>query len=90
MTSAQKRTLDFIVAFVGANGVAPTVRQIAVGTNLRISSVSIVHAHLLALEDAGAIERDYRKRQAIRVCGRCPHCGQAIGAGHALRRKRAA
>ncbi|OMF35228.1 hypothetical protein BK133_10980 [Paenibacillus sp. FSL H8-0548] len=52
----QAVTFDFIVAFVGANGYPPSVREIAEGVGL--ASGSTVHGHLERLEKKGYIKRN--------------------------------
>lgn len=54
MTPRQEQTLTVIRAYIGANGYAPTVREIADRMHL---SVGTAASHLDALERAGQIHR---------------------------------
>lgn len=47
--------LDFIADFIVEKGYAPTVREI--GEGLGMSSPGTVHAHIVALEQAGHLTR---------------------------------
>lgn len=51
----RKHVREFIARHVAQTGIPPTVREIAQGVG--ISSTSVVHFHLLALEAAGEIKR---------------------------------
>lgn len=66
----QRRILDFILQHSEDKGYPPTVREIGEAVNL--SSSSTVHAHLRALEAAGAICRDGSLTRAIRVFPKGP------------------
>jgi len=64
---SRKKIYDFLIKFITENGYAPSVREIckAVGIN----STSIVHHHLLVLEDMGKIEMKQSQPRAIKVVG---------------------
>jgi repressor LexA len=68
LSPRQRRILDFILQHTEDRGYPPTVREIGEAVNL--SSSSTVHAHLRALEAAGAISRDGSLTRAIRVVPR--------------------
>jgi repressor LexA len=60
---ARERILGFIGDFRAAKGYSPTVREIAEGCG--ISSPSVVHYHLNALERAGLLNREKDKFRSI-------------------------
>ena len=60
---ARERILGFIRDFRAAKGYSPTVREIAEGCG--ISSPSVVHYHLNALERAGLLSRGKEKFRSI-------------------------
>jgi repressor LexA len=60
---ARERILGFIGDFRAAKGYSPTVREIAEGCG--ISSPSVVHYHLNALERAGLLSREKEKFRSI-------------------------
>lgn len=60
---ARERILGFIRDFRAAKGYSPTVREIAEGCG--ISSPSVVHYHLNALERAGLLNREKEKFRSI-------------------------
>lgn len=70
LSPRQRRILDFILQHSEDKGYPPTVREIGEAVNL--SSSSTVHAHLRALEAAGAISRDGSLTRAIRMVPRGP------------------
>jgi len=70
LSPRQRRILDFIVQHSDEKGYPPTVREIGEAVNL--SSSSTVHAHLRALEAAGAICRDGSLTRAIRMVPKGP------------------
>jgi repressor LexA len=51
MTDAQRRVLDYVLAFMADKGYAPTVRQI--GADLGYTSSATSQAHLKALVEQG-------------------------------------
>ena len=51
----KRKILDYIAAMIRANGVPPSVREIARAVGL--ASTSAVHHHLKALEEDGFLER---------------------------------
>jgi len=70
LSPRQRRILDFITEHTEEKGYPPTVREIGEAVNL--SSSSTVHAHLRALEAAGAICRDGSLTRAIRMVPKGP------------------
>jgi repressor LexA len=62
---ARERILGFIGDFRAAKGYSPTVREIAEGCG--ISSPSVVHYHLNALERAGLLNREKEKFRSISI-----------------------
>jgi repressor LexA len=63
LTARQEQVLEFVLAFMRANGYPPTVREIC--TELDLSSPSTVHVHLANLERLGFIKRDPTKPRAL-------------------------
>jgi repressor LexA len=63
LTARQEQVLEFVRAFMRANGYPPTVREIC--TELDLSSPSTVHVHLANLERLGFIKRDPTKPRAL-------------------------
>lgn len=61
----QKQVLDYISQYIQANGVAPTLRQIA--DALGLSSIATVHEHLETLKELGLIERNKGHRRSIEL-----------------------
>lgn len=60
---AREKILAFIQGFRISKGYSPTVREIAEGC--KISSPSVVHYHLIALEGAGLLSRQKEKFRSI-------------------------
>lgn len=65
MTPRQLRTLDFVREML-ANGISPSVREIAKCLNLTVSGTQ---AHIQALVEAGALERGPNKVRNLRLPG---------------------
>jgi repressor LexA len=61
----QKRVLDYVVQFIGKNGHAPTLRQIADGVG--VTSLATVHEHLQTLEGKGFITRSRYNSRDIQI-----------------------
>lgn len=59
----QRQILDFIQQYIQANGVAPTLKQIAGA--IGVSSLATVHEHLTSLENKGLIKRKSGKTRSI-------------------------
>lgn len=55
ITPRQKQVLDYLVRYIGANGFAPTMKEI--GQQFKLSSPASVHHILTGLEENGAIQR---------------------------------
>lgn len=70
LSPRQHRILNFITEHTEEKGYPPTVREI--GEAVDLSSSSTVHAHLRALETAGAICRDGSLTRAIRMVPKNP------------------
>ena len=65
MTRKQKRTLDFIRAFVGRQGISPTYREIMTG--LGAKSMSQVFNLVVRLEQAGHLTTRPGEVRSIRL-----------------------
>ena len=63
LTERQQQILDVVQQHMEEKGYPPTVREI--GEAVGLTSPSTVHAHLKALEEAGALRRDATKPRAI-------------------------
>lgn len=61
----QQRILEFIEAYIEANGYAPSVREIGQAVDLK--STSTVHGHLNRLEKKGLLHREAMKPRTIDV-----------------------
>ncbi len=68
LSERQKRILKFIADFARQNGYPPTIREI--GSQVGISSTSVVNYNLNILEREGHIERDREISRGIRLSGR--------------------
>ena len=67
LTRKQQQIYDFILAFTGAHGYPPSVREI--GTAVGLKSPSTVHFHMKGLEEAGVIVKAEGKTRAITLPG---------------------
>jgi repressor LexA len=65
LTKRQREILNFIEEFVGGNGYAPSLEEIAHGVGL--SSIATVHAHLRHLEEKKAIRRGRNRGRSIEL-----------------------
>jgi len=65
MTNQRFLMLEFIKAFVAAQGYAPTIREIGAGMNL--SSSSTIFAHVKALEQLGHLVKTARKSRSLHL-----------------------
>jgi repressor LexA len=61
----KRKILEYIAAVLRANGVPPSVREIAAAVGL--ASTSAVHHHLQALAEDGYLERRASRSRAIRL-----------------------
>jgi repressor LexA len=61
----KRKILDYIAAMIRANGVPPSVREIARAVGL--ASTSAVHHHLRALEEDGYLERGASQSRMVRL-----------------------
>lgn len=59
--------MEFIQQYIQANGVAPTLRQIAEA--IGVSSLATVHEHLAALETKGLLKKRHGRARAIELTG---------------------
>jgi len=73
----QLAILDFIEAFISNNRYPPTYEEIRQG--LGLSTKSLVNHHLLALEEAGLIERDRSTSRGLRVTSLITHRVPVVG-----------
>ncbi len=64
----KRKIVEYIAAMIRANGVPPSVREIARAVGL--ASTSAVHHHLRALEEDGLLERGAAQARAIRLTPR--------------------
>lgn len=61
----RRKILDYIAAMIRANGVPPSVREIARAVGL--ASTSAVHHHLRTLEEQGFLDRGVAQSRMIRL-----------------------
>ncbi len=73
LTRRQKQLLDYLDAYLGANGYAPTLEEI--GAHLQLSSLATVHKHLTNLEQKGLIRRKWNFSRAIELVQQQPAAG---------------
>lgn len=67
LSERQQRMLEFITQFGGEHGYPPTIRDI--GSELGISSTSVVSYNLKKLEQEGLIRRDETVSRGLKVVG---------------------
>ena len=65
ITTPRARLLEFIKAYTSKTGRSPTIREMGEGAG--ISSTSVVHYHLKALESVGLIERERNTIRGIKT-----------------------
>ena len=65
LTKRQKEILDFIHAFIGKHGYAPSFEEIA--HSFGYSSLATVHEHLSNLERKGYIRKSYNESRSIEM-----------------------
>lgn len=65
LTKRQSQLLDYLRKTIALQGYAPSLEEIA--THFELSSVGTVHKHLKALEEKGAIRRQWNRSRAIEV-----------------------
>jgi len=65
ITKKQKRVLDYIASYIGAQGVAPTYEEIAEHFGYR--SKGTVHKHITNLEEKGYIKKDWNRSRGLEV-----------------------
>jgi repressor LexA len=65
LTRRQKEILDYLNGFIGSEGYAPTIEEIAAHFKLR--SLATVHKHLTNLQDKGLIRRAWNRSRALEL-----------------------
>jgi repressor LexA len=65
LTKRQKEMVDYLDAYIGKHGYAPTLEEI--GNELGLSSLATVHKHLTNLERKGVIRRKWNRSRALDV-----------------------
>jgi repressor LexA len=75
----QERLLGAIGAYIRSRGYPPSIRDLQ--DACAISSTSVVHYNLQALQRKGYIIVDLQRARAIRLVGDgyCPACGRSYG-----------
>lgn len=63
LTKKQKAIFDYVVDFIDSNGYSPSYREIGLGVGL--SSVATVAQHIEALQNKGALSRNYNSSRSI-------------------------
>lgn len=66
LTTKQRETLEFIEGVIARTGVAPTYREIAAGTGVRLSRVGVLIAQL---KERGAVDYAPRRSRSLLVLG---------------------
>ena len=60
LTPKQEQALDHLKEFIGEHGYSPTLKQI--GRRVGLRSLSTVHKHVTALQEAGLLTKEKNKR----------------------------
>jgi repressor LexA len=76
LTKRQKEILDFIHEFTGAQGYAPSYREIAKHFNL--SSTATIHEHIKTLKDKGYLESEDNSPRSLEVIEAVANFARAI------------
>jgi repressor LexA len=67
LTKRQKQLVDYLRAYIGDHGYAPTLEEI--GQHFGLGSLATVHKHLLNLERKGYIRRLAHRSRALELTG---------------------
>jgi repressor LexA len=67
LTKRQKQLVDYLKAYIGDHGYAPTLEEI--GQHFGLGSLATVHKHLLNLERKGYIRRLAHRSRALELTG---------------------
>ena len=65
LTKRQREILNYLDAYAGQNGYAPSFEEIA--EHFNYNSLATVHEHLSNLERKGYIKRSYNESRAIEI-----------------------
>lgn len=65
LTKRQKELVDYLDAYIGRSGYAPTLEEI--GQHFGLSSLATIHKHLTNLERKGMIRRKWNRSRALEV-----------------------
>jgi repressor LexA len=65
LTKRQKQLVDYLDAYIGKAGYAPTLEEI--GQHFGLSSLATIHKHLTNLERKGMIRRKWNRSRALEV-----------------------
>ena len=65
LTKRQRQILDFITDFTGANGYAPSFREI--GEHFNLSSPATIHAHIQSLKQKGFLKSSFNEARSIEI-----------------------
>lgn len=65
LTKRQRQILDFITDFTGANGYAPSFREI--GEHFNLSSPATIHAHIQSLKQKGMLKTSFNQARSIEI-----------------------
>jgi repressor LexA len=65
LTKRQRQILDFITESTGANGYAPSLREI--GEHFNLSSPATIHAHIQALKQKGMLKTSFNEARSIEI-----------------------
>ena len=68
LTKRQREILDYLTAYIGDHGYAPSFEEIA--SAMKYASLATVHEHLSNLERKGVIRRSYNESRSIEVLSR--------------------
>jgi repressor LexA len=65
LTRRQKEILDYVGDYIGREGYAPTIEEIA--HNFGLHSLATVHKHLTNLQEKGLIKRAWNRSRALEL-----------------------
>src|SRR5512144_2809074 len=65
LTRRQKEILDFVGDYIGREGYAPTIEEIA--HHFGLHSLATVHKHLTNLQDKGLVKRAWNRSRALEL-----------------------
>lgn len=65
LTKRQRQLVDYLDAYIGKHGYAPTLEEM--GRHFRLNSLATIHKHLSNLESKGLIRRQWNRSRALEI-----------------------